>query len=123
MEFFKNIDYSQFKIVKHDNGDYYILFKRKFLCFSFWTYMNGADRGAPGVYNYQIESSANPFFHIQYTIPEFLAEKYYRTIPCFKKPLRLPKIKGKVLGVLDISKLRVALDKYRNSSEYSVKRP
>jgi hypothetical protein len=74
-----------FRIVKMANGsdmDWYLLHKRKNIVSRFfglftkefiqWYVVCGCDVGAYGYYNYQTKTSANPQYHLMYTIPDFL---------------------------------------------------
>lgn len=39
-----------------------------------WEYACGYHRGAPGMYHYQFCTASNPYYHVEYTLPEVLQE-------------------------------------------------
>ncbi len=93
-------------------GQYYLQFREWFR----WVFVCGYHRGAPGYYNYQYSESANPFFHVEYTIPEVEKQRRNPTLSrmgVLQSKSRVPRKPGPVEIVLDVDNIQEALQKYR----------
>jgi hypothetical protein len=52
-----------------------------------WRFAIGADRGAPGYYNYQFENACNAYYFISHGIPDHIKERNKPTLSKFRKKI------------------------------------
>jgi hypothetical protein len=84
-----------------------------------WRFAIGADRGAPGQYNYEIENFGNGYAPIKYAIPEIIQERNCPSLAFYNKLRALliyymnPKPKG-VTVVVDIAEAKRKLEEWQS---------
>lgn len=112
----------EYRIVKVED-DYLLQMKT----FFGWIFVRGYHRGAPGIYNHEIEDSSNPFYLVHYSIPEVEKEQRNPTLSYYYKHygrfIRPPNPKRFTVVYTDMTAIQRIIDKHLSDPNYSVINP
>jgi hypothetical protein len=121
---FRIIHYPEYELTEQVPSNFFLQIPSMFG----WRFAIGADRGAPGCYNYQFESACNAYYFIEHGIPDHIKEKNNPTLSEFRKKIAYVRSlceihpSGKTF-ILDISAAEELLAQWRARKDYSIVDP